>query len=46
MHVFDRFDIECAKGKVISAVCKHCPEIEHNAFINACMYLHPSANTC
>ena len=28
------FEIECEEGKVISGVCKYCPEVEYNAFMS------------
>ena len=24
------FEVECEEGKVISAVCKYCPEVKYN----------------
>ena len=28
------FEVECEEGKVISAVCKYCPEGEYNAYMH------------
>ena len=33
MAVLLKFYVECEEGKMVSAVCKHCPEIEHNTFM-------------
>ena len=27
------FKVECEEGKVTSALCKYCPEVEYNAFM-------------
>ena len=33
MAVLLKFYVECEEGKMVSAVCKYCPEIEHNTFM-------------